>query len=339
MKFLSRRSFARGAGAAAAVTILGNRRAHAAAPIQMRQFHNQTEGTPLDKRLREMWAAVEMETGGKVKVATFAGNDNIPGGDPQARDMLISGEIAFYTLMGGILDEVVPIADIQGMPFAFKNSAQVYAALDGDLGDLLHQEALTKGIYALPKACFENGFRHITSSTHPIRDVSDLRGMKIRVPASQMFADCFKSLGADPVSVNTNKLYDALKSGMVEGQENPLAIADAFKLYEVQRYVSLTAHMWSGYNLLANLAMWRKLPSDIQDVIQRNAVKYVKLQRADNVALNASLQDGLAKHGMIFNTADTSGFRAPLADFYRRWKEHLGTKAWTMLEAHVGRLG
>ncbi|HXJ03123.1 MAG TPA: TRAP transporter substrate-binding protein [Micropepsaceae bacterium] len=339
MKSISRRSFAFGVGAAATSAMITRRRANAAAPIEMRQFHNQTEGTPLDKRLKEMWAAVEAETGGKIHVKTYAGNDNIPGGDPQARDMLISGELEFYTLMGGILDEVVPIADIQGMPFAFKDSQQVYAAVDGDLGVLLQQEALTKGIYAIPRACFENGFRHITSSTHPIRNVDDLKGMHLRVPASQMFADCFKSLGAEPISVNTNKLYDALKSGMVEGQENPLAIVDGFKLYEVQRYVSLTAHMWSGYNLLANLAVWRKLPGDVQDAIQRNAIKYVKLQRADNVALNAALQDGLTKHGMIFNTADTTGFRPPLADFYRRWRERLGAKAWTMLEGHVGKLG
>ena len=97
--------------------------------------------------------------------------------------------------------------------------------------------------------------------------------------------------------------------------------------------------MWSGYNLLVNLAVWRQLPSDVQDAIQRNAIKYVTLQRADNVALNASLQDGLAKHGIIFNTADTSGFRPPLADFYRRWKDHLGAKAWGLLEGHVGKLG
>jgi TRAP-type C4-dicarboxylate transport system substrate-binding protein len=97
--------------------------------------------------------------------------------------------------------------------------------------------------------------------------------------------------------------------------------------------------MWSGYNLLANLAVWRGLPSDVQDAVQRNAVKYVRLQRADNVALNTALVEGLAKHGMVFNTADTSGFRAPLSDFYRRWKEHLGAKAWAMLESHVGKLG
>src|SRR5258708_34523394 len=137
--------------------------------------------------------------------------------------------------------------------------------------------------------------------------------MKIRVPASQMFDDCFKSLGAEPIAINTNRLYDALKSGMVEGQENPLAIVDGFKLYEVQRYCSLTSHMWSGYNLLANLAMWRKLPDAVRASIERNAAKYVALQRADNTALNAQLQDTLAKRGMIFNTADTSGFRPPLA--------------------------
>src|SRR5678815_4738450 len=180
MGTISRRKFALAAGAAAAgFAVSLRRRARAAQPIVMRQFHNQTAGTPLDNRLKEMWAAVEQETGGKVPVTTFANNDNVPGGDPQARDMLISGELDFYTLMGGILGEVVPIADIQGMPFAFRDSPQVYAALDGDLGDLLRAEAMTKGIYALPRGCFENGFRQITSSTHPIRNVSDLNGFKI----------------------------------------------------------------------------------------------------------------------------------------------------------------
>ena len=93
-----------------------------------------------------------------------------------------------------------------------------------------------------------------------------------------------------------------------------------------------------GY-LLANLGVWRKLPADVQDSIQRNAIKYVKLQRADNIALNASLEDALKKRGMMFTTTDTSGFRPPLADFYRRWKEHFGARAWAMLEGHVGKLG
>lgn len=334
---ISRRKFALAGSAVIAFSII-SRRGQAAA-IEMRQFHNQTDDTPLHKRLTEMWAAVDQESGGRLKVKVFAENNKVAGGDPQARDMLVSGELEFFTLMGGILDEVVPIADIQGMPFAFKDNNQVYAALDGDLGDLLREEAMTKGIYALPRACFENGFRQITSSTHPIRTVADLKGMKIRIPASQMFADVFKSLGAEPTAINTNRLYESLKSGIVEGQENPLAIVDGFKLYEVQKYVSLTSHMWSGYNLLANLNVWRKLGPDLQTVVQRNAEKYVKLQRADNVALNAALQGALEKRGLIFNVADTSGFRAPLGDFYMRWKDHFGARAWGMLEAHVGKLG
>src|SRR5882672_8518388 len=217
MKPISRRSFALGASAAAAATIVSTRTTRAAAPIEMRQFHNQTAGTPLDKRLNEMWAAVEKEISGKVRVKTFPGNDNIPGGDPQARDMLISGELEFYTLMGGILGEVVPIADIQGMPFAFRDNPQVYAALDGDLGDLLRQEAETKGIYALPKACFENGFRNITTSTHPVRGVADLKGMKIRVPASQMFVCCCLSAFCDVIVHLLRSISFQVKRVTIEG--------------------------------------------------------------------------------------------------------------------------
>src|SRR5258706_13427870 len=110
MKTISRRSFTLGAGAAAAASMVSTRRVRAAAPIEMRQFHNQTAGTPLDKRLNEMWTAVEKETGGKVRVKTFPGNDNIPGGDPQAPDMLISGELESSTLMCGNLGELAPIA-------------------------------------------------------------------------------------------------------------------------------------------------------------------------------------------------------------------------------------
>src|SRR5262249_10109853 len=151
------RRFTLGA-AAAGSAVLARGGARAAAPIEMRQFHNQTADSTLHKRLTEMWSAVEMETGGKIRVRTVPENNKLARGDPDALKMLVSGELEFYTLMGGILGEVVPIADIQGMPFAFKDSPQVYAALDGDLGDLLRAEAMTKGIYALPSGCFENGF-------------------------------------------------------------------------------------------------------------------------------------------------------------------------------------
>jgi TRAP-type C4-dicarboxylate transport system substrate-binding protein len=110
------------------------------------------------------------------------------------------------------------------------------------------------------------------------------------------------------------------------------------KLYEVQKYVSMTNHGWSGFNLLANLKLWQRFPSDVQQVIERNVTKFARLQRADHDTLNAEFRTKLAQQGMTFNEADTSSFRPKLAPYYARWKETVGPRAWTLLEAHVGKL-
>jgi TRAP-type C4-dicarboxylate transport system substrate-binding protein len=102
--------------------------------------------------------------------------------------------------------------------------------------------------------------------------------------------------------------------------------------------VSLTSHVWAGFNLIAHLKLWQRLPADVQAVIERNAAKFVGLQRADNEALNAELRGRLAQQGMIFNEPDTAPFRARLGSFYARWKDGVGQRAWSLLEAHVGKL-
>jgi TRAP-type C4-dicarboxylate transport system substrate-binding protein len=105
--------------------------------------------------------------------------------------------------------------------------------------------------------------------------------MKIRVPPGQMMLDTFSALGAEPVTTTANQIYDALKLGKVEAQENPLAILEGFKLYELVKYVSMTNHMWSGFNAMAHRATWNALPADIREMIERNFTKYVRLQRQD----------------------------------------------------------
>ena len=129
-----------------------------------------------------------------------------------------------------------------------------------------------------------------------------------------------------------------MKNGTAEAQTNPLATAEFMKLYEVQKYVSMTNHGWSGFNLLANLKLWERLPPGAKRVIERNAMKYVRLQRADNNTFNTEFRTKLAQQGMTFNEADTSSFRARLAPYYARWKETVGEKAWGLLEGHVGKL-
>jgi tripartite ATP-independent transporter DctP family solute receptor len=311
-----------------------------AARWQGRQFHNQPEDSHIHSFLVALWDAVREESAGRVNISVHPRNGDIDGSDPGALRMLVSGELEFMTLMGGIIGQVVPAAEIQGLPFAFADTEQVFAVMDGPLGDYLNLEMRAKGIHALPGCCFENGFRQIYGRDKPVRDVRDLEGYRMRVPDGRLFVDAFSALGAVPVIVNIKELYASLQSGRVDGQENAMVVHKVNRLYEVTKYLSVTNHMWSGFNLLANLAFWDRLPADVQDIIQRNARRQVLAQRAHTRRENDGMLALFAQHGMIINEADTASFRAKLAgDFYRRWKTELGTGAWNLLEAQVGRLG
>jgi len=337
MSEISRRQFATGLALTGGMALLT--RSLRAADFKLRQFHNQPADSPLHKRLIEMWAAVKSETGGRVDVATFADNNQLPGSDPEALKMLVNGELDFFTLNGGLIGTVVPAVNVQGIPFAFRDEAQVYHAIDGDLGEYLAKEMAAKGIYALPRSCFENGFRQITCSVRPIRTAEDLKGIKMRSPDTPIYLECWKALGATPVAFNFNKIYEVLKTGQADAQDNPLNVAELLKLYEVQKYISLTNHMWSGFNLIANLKMWQGLPADVQRIIQRNAEKYVKLQRNDTDKMNHELAPRLTQRGMTINQPDAASFRARLGDYYARWKGTIGSKTWSLLESHAGKLG
>ena len=337
MTYISRRQFTARFFLASGMALIS--RGVQAADFKLRQFHNQPPDSPLHKRLIEMWAAVKGETGGRVDVTTFADNDQIPGSDPAALKMLVDGELDFFTLNGGLIGTVVPAVNVQGIPFAFRDEAQVYRAIDGDLGEYLAQEMAAKGIYAVPRGCFENGFRQITCSVRPIHTVEDLKGIKMRTPDTPVYVECWRALGATPVVFNFDKIYEALKTGEADAQDNPLNVAELLKLYEVQKYISLTNHIWSGFNLIANLKMWQGLPSDVQRIIERNAEKYVKLQRDDTDKMNHDLPPRLTQRGMMINQPDAASFRARLGDYYARWKGTIGSKTWALLESHVGKLG
>jgi len=334
---ISRRKFTRGMIAAGGALLITRRLG--AAEFELRQFHNQPAGSPLDKWLTQMWDTVKAETNGRVQVATIPDNNKLAGGDPAALNMVASGELDFFTLNGGSIGNLVPATNVQGVLFAFRSTEQVFESLDGDLGDYLREEMKAKGIYAVPKGCFDNGMHQITCATRPIKTVDDLQGLKIRTPDAPIYTEAWKAMGAAPVVANFNKLYETLKSGAAEAQTNPLAVAEFLKLYEVQKYVSMTSHGWSGFNLLANWKLWQRFPADVQSVIERNTVKFVRQQRAELSALNAEFRTKLATQGMTFNDADTSSFRPRLSAYYAHWKEATGERAWSLLEGHVGKLG
>jgi tripartite ATP-independent transporter DctP family solute receptor len=337
MNSLSRRAFVAQTFSIAAFSA----QAFAAAPKwAARQYHNQPASSPLHEALVSIWSAVKVQTGGRLEVTVYPQNNQIAGSDPAALKLLQEGGLEFYTLMGGILANVVPAMDVQGLPFVFKTPRQVYRLNRGPLGRHLDAECRAKGIERIAGGLLENGFRQLNLVEKPVRNLDDLAGLKIRVPDGQMFRDFFGTIGAQPVTLNINRLYDALKDKSVDGQENPLVIAHTNKLFEVTKYMSMSNHMWSGFNLLSNGDFWKRLPPDVRAIIERNVVKYVEVQRKVTDDLNVSLEATLKERGMVFNTPDTSSFARKLADgFYGRWKTQLGSKTWAVLEAGVGKVG
>jgi TRAP-type transport system periplasmic protein len=302
-----------------------------AADYAFTQYHNQPSASPLHQRLVEMWTAIRTETRGRVEAQVFAENNRLPGSDPAALQMLVTGEIQFFTLMGGILGTVVPAAEAQQMPFVFRSASHAQAVMDGALGAYLRQEMATKGIAGFAVGAFDNGMRQIAGTKRPIAAPDDLVGIRMRVPAGQLVADTFRALGAEPITINSSGIYDALRAGRVDAQENPLALVDLFKLYEVVKYVSLTNHMWSGFNLLAHLPTWTRLPADVQKTIERNVAKYVRLQRRDQQRANERLRADLEGRGLAFNGVDADAFRRKMSGVYATWRERLGTKCWALL--------
>ena len=131
-----------------------------------------------------------------------------------------------------------------------------------------------------------------------------------------------------------------MQTKVVEGQENPLAIIATAKLYEVQKYCSMTNHMWDGFWFLSNRKAWERLPKDLQTIVAKHVNAAGLKERADVAELNASLQKDLASKGMLFNQPKTQAFREHLqnAGFYGEWKAKYGDEAWGILEAASGKL-
>ena len=293
---------------------------------------------PLDSpnyiRLKEMSDRVRADTNGRMQIEVLGAG--ALGSDNQMLAMVQKGELEMY-MAGNVWGPLVPVTEMPGLPFTFKNSGDVFAALDAELGDYIRTQMAAKGIYQF-RMGFDNGFHQLTNNTKPIRTVDDLNGMLIRTPFQKMTVDFFESIGAKPKTFTLNQLYQVLKDKTVEGQTDPYQIIVLLKLYEVQKYLSITNHWWSGFTLNANLEKWNALPRDIREIVMGHAESAAIEQRKDVTKIEAGALALLRGKGMVVNETDTSGFRRHLGAFYARWKGIYGEKAWTLLEARVGKL-
>lgn len=328
--------------ASAATAVLGGLGAPHVARAQSAEFtykyaNNLPDSHPLNVRAKEMAAAIKAETNGKFDLQIFPNNQL--GSDTDMLSQIRSGGVEFFTLSGLILSTLVPAASINGIGFAFPDYDTVWKAMDGDLGAHVRGEIKKAGLEVMDKI-WDNGFRQTTSSTKPITGPDDLKGFKIRVPVSPLWTSMFKAFDAAPASINFSEVYSALQTKIVEGQENPLAIISTAKLYEVQKYCSLTNHMWDGFWFLANRRAWEKLPQDVRTVVAKNINAAAVKEREDTAKLNANLQQELAGKGLTFNQPAVGPFRDKLrtAGFYAEWKGKYGDQAWALLEKAVGKL-
>jgi len=292
---------------------------------------------PMNARAKEMVDAIRAETKGRVSIEVFPNNQL--GSDTDMLSQVRSGGIEFFTLSGLILSTLVPAAAITGIGFAFNDYDAVWKALDGELGAHVRKE-IGKSNLVVMERIWDNGFRQITSSTKPIQSAADLKGFKIRVPVSPLWTSMFKALDASPASINFSEVYSALQSKVVDGQENPLALISTAKLYEVQKFCSLTNHMWDGFWFLGNGRAWEKLPADLRIIVARQINAACMNERADLAALNTTVQKDLAAKGMVFNAPKAESFRDQMkkAGFYSEWKGKFGDEAWAILERSTGKL-
>jgi tripartite ATP-independent transporter DctP family solute receptor len=332
----TRRTLLAGAAAFPLLTLL--KRPANAAEFELKYATGQDPSHPVNLRAQEALTRIREATSGRVDIKLFPANQL--GSDTDLLTQVRNGSIDFFNLSSLILATLVPVSGITSVGFAFKNYDEVWKTMDGELGDHIRAEIAKTPIFTVSKI-WDNGFRHVTSSTREIRAPADLKGFKLRVPPAPPLTSLFKALDAAPTPINFNEVYTSLQTKVVEGQENPLAIIATTRLYEVQKSCSLTGHVWDGYWVLGNKRAFAKLPADVQAIITRELDKSAIDQRADIAKLSETLKADLEAKGITFIDVQQDDFRKALAgtNFYAEWKQKYGPTAWDLLEKVSGKLG
>lgn len=273
---------------------------------------------------------VSEKTEGRVKIEIF------PSGQLGTEKEVIEG-MQIGTIQSGLIGSgsfqfVEPKFGIIEMPYAWTSREQAFAALDGKLGTALADLLRPKGIEVL--AWWENGFRNITNNKHPIVKPADLAGIKIRVTPDKVRLATFERLGAQPAPLAFGELYSALQQGVFDAQENPLSIIDASSFYEVQKYVSMTGHIWGAACLTVSSMTWAQVSPEDQAIVKEAAVKWGNAQRqmvADN---EVALIEKLKSKGMQFNEVDKAAFVDALKPIWESEKDVFGPELLEVMDSY-----
>ena len=240
---------------------------------------------------------VEEKSGGRIKVEVYP-NGQL-GGDRQTIEALNLGTVEMCIPGGTVLSGFVEDFMVLDLPFLFKSKEEAFRTFDGPVGDELNKKLEAIGIVNLGYG--ENGYRHVTNNRGPVTSPADLKGLKIRTMENPIHMAAFKAFGANPTPISFNELFTALQQKTVDAQENPIPIIYTSKLYEVQKYLSLTGHVYTQCPYLISKSFFDSLPEDLQEVVRQAAKDTVTVQREMCATQEAEYIDSLKEKGMAIN--------------------------------------
>ena len=313
----------------AACVLALNLSAASAADITARQLkfgHLSPDDAPLGQGALKFAELVAKKSGNKIQVKVYSsaqlGSEAQQIGATQGRTQ------DFVMLSTTPLSSVVKELQIMDFPGIVSNFAEADALLDGPAGKKMLGRFEARNLVGL--AFFENGFRHLTNNKKPVVKLEDMQGMKVRVQQSPSSIDVFQRLGANPVPMSWNQLYTALETRTVDAQENPIATIHAGKLYEVQKYMTLTAHAYGAHVLLSSKKLWDSMSADERRIIAEAAVEARDFQRKLSREKEQSLMAEMTAAGMKvdpFAPAEFDKLRAATQPVLEKYSKDIGPDA------------
>ena len=285
------------------------------ATTQLILAHIYASDHPKAKACQYFSRLVRERSSGRVRIVVF-GEASMGNQTPILRSMQ-NGSLDMAILSQGSLSAIVPEFNALGLPYLFPDEAAAWRVLDGHIGKELARKLEERGIVLLDFLDIET--RQLSNSVRPVAKPEDLAGLRIRVPPDPLAGEVISAFGGTPREVNFSDLYDVLKDGVVDGQENPLFNFYAYKLYEVQKFVSLTGHKNTIYSLLIRKASLDALSSADQEIVRtaaRDAARYLR-ESARDAEEDASRK--LRALGGRIDKVEMKSFVAATAPVYARW--------------------
>ena len=315
---MTRRSFIQGASMAGIVAITGAPAILRAAPMKITFGHGAAAGNPRSIAADKFAELVKAKSGGALEVAV-AGAAQL-GDDAAMLTSLRTGTLGISANSQGAVSSVVPELAALGLPFLFTNSADGVKLLSGKIGDLLKPKFEALGL--IPIGYWDNGIRHITNSQRVIKTPDDLKGLKFRTPPDPATIDIFQALGAATAQIAFSELYVALQQKVVDGQENPLTNIASSKIYEVNPFISLSAHKWECNPVLMSKMAWNRLDAKQKEIVMEAMSEATALQIKTSDEANIKLAtDFRANKSLTITEVDLNAFRKQTASVFDKWEQ------------------